>query len=395
MTTQTPWNDNVVDTDPAHQYADLVEADGNEVYSANGIAGDPYPGTTKKTEFSDASYPAMGSWYSTTKMRKPITDIAENTNITFNYCGGAAGGLQAPEATKATQINDTSFVANWDLIRSNNVEYLLDVYYKKHITYNENFSLFLTERNAHGWSGNYAISTVASSSSPCAIMLSAAKDTLTSARFEGPLQSFSFWGMSNGTSGTTLKIEASNGHAWKTLTSGLSLSATPSTYTFGKNNTTSLPDSTVAIRFIFTGSTGNIYIDDVTTTYYGNAYIPEYQNKNVGISAYTSVHPVSKGQTYYYVVRAQNPTFVSPNSNIIKVIPTQERNSVLAKAYISDGNLIVEAHSINGNTLQVYTATGQKIIDREITKGTHSVGSLQPHTLYIVVINGRSFKVIY
>jgi len=394
MTTQTPWNNNEVNIDPAHQYADLVEADGNEVYSASGIAGDPYPGTTRKTEFSDASYPAMGSWYSTTKMRKPITDIAENTNITFNYCGGSNGGVPAPEATKATQINDTSFVANWIPNRSNNIEYCLDVYYKKYITYNEDFTLFRTERNAHGWSGNYAVSTITTHSAPCAIMLNAAKDTLTSATFNEPLQSFSFWGVSDGTSSTTLKIETFNGHTWQTLTSGLSLSATPNTYTFGKSNATALPDSTIAIRFIFPGSSGSIVIDDVATTYYGNAYISGYENKNVGISAYTSVHPVSKNQTYYYVVRAQNPIFVSPNSNIIKVIPTQERNSVLAKAYVSNGNLMVEAHNVNGNTLEVYTATGQKIIDREIAQGVHSVGALQPHTLYIVVINGRSFKII-
>jgi hypothetical protein len=66
----------------------------------------------------------------------------------------------------------------------------------------------------------------------------------------------------------------------------------------------------------------------------------------------------------------------------------------LAKAYVSNGNLMVEAHNVNGNTLEVYTATGQKIIDREIAQGVHSVGALQPHTLYIVVINGRSFKII-
>ena len=70
MTDMTPWNNNTVNNDPTHQYADLVEADGNETYSVVGIEGDPYPGTTKKTEFSDASYPAMGSWYSTSKNEK-------------------------------------------------------------------------------------------------------------------------------------------------------------------------------------------------------------------------------------------------------------------------------------------------------------------------------------
>ncbi|MBP1641239.1 MAG: family metalloprotease domain protein [Bacteroidetes bacterium] len=395
MTTKTPWNDNIVNTEPAHQYADLMEADGNETYSSNGIAGDPYPGTTKKTELSDASYPAMGSWYSTTKMRKPITDITENTNITFNYCGGPNGGLQAPEATKATQITDTCFVANWNSISGNNIEYLLDVYCKKYVSYTEDFTAFLTEKNAHEWSGNYATSTVTYNSSPCAIMLNAANDTLNSILFSGPIQSFSFWGVSDGSSGTTLKIEAFNGHFWKTVASSLALSSTSTTYTFGSTTTTSLPDSTLSIRFIFTGSAGNIYIDDMEASYYGNAYVSGYQNKSMGTFLYTLVHPVSKSQTYYYLVRAQSPVFISPNSNIIQVIPIQGRNSVLANAYVNDGNLIVESHNINNNTLQIYTTTGQKIIDRDIPQGIYKVGALQPHALYIVVINGRSFKVIF
>ena len=156
----------------------------------------------------------MGSWYSTTKMRKPITDISENTNITFNYCGGPNGGLQAPQATKATQINDTSFVANWSQTRNNNIEYCLDVYYKKYISYNEDFTLLQTEKNASGWSGNYATSTIIYNSAPCSIRLNAVKDTLTSALFDGPLQSFSFWGTSDGSAGTTLKTEVFNGHTW-------------------------------------------------------------------------------------------------------------------------------------------------------------------------------------
>jgi M6 family metalloprotease-like protein len=395
MTDMTVWKTGKVNNDPAHQYADLIEADGNETYSANGIAGDPYPGTTKKTEFSDASYPAMGSWYSSTKMRKPITDIVENTNISFNYCGGPNGSLQTPVATKATQINDTSFVANWETIDGNNIEYYLDVYYKDYVSTTENFTAFQTEMNANGWSGQCTANTSMYNSAPCSITLTAGKDTLSTPLFSGTVRSLSFWGMSDGTPGSSLKIEAYNGISWQTLTPALTLSNTPGTYTFSTASTPPLPDGTVKIRFTTTGSTGKLYIDDVTVSYYGNVYLNCYHNANMGTSTSTLVHPVVKNKTYYYVARAQSPIFASPNSNVIAVIPIQNRNSILANAYASNGNLIVEAHDINSNSVQVYTITGQKIISKDITKGIHNLGILQPHALYIVVINGRSFKVIF
>lgn len=395
MTNMTPWINNVVNVDPSHQYADLIEADGNETYSANGIAGDPYPGTSKKTEFSDASYPAMGSWYTSTKIHKPITDISENTDITFNYCGGPDGALTVPVATKATQVNDTSFVANWDVIKGSNIDYYLDVYCKGYVNSTEDFSAFFTETNVNGWSGNYDISSITYNSSPCAINLNAKKDTLVSNLFDGAIRSFSFWGMSDGTPGTSVRIDVYNGTEWQTLQSGLALSLTSATYTYSSSSTPSLPDNIVQIRFIFTGSAGNIYLDDVTASYYGNTYLSGYQNKEMGSATSAEVHPVVKKQTYYYLVRAQSPTLVSANSNIIEVIPVQSRNSVLANAYVSNGNLIVEAHDINSNTVQVYTCVGQKIMEKNITQGSHNLGALQPHGLYLVVVNGRSFKVIF
>jgi M6 family metalloprotease domain len=395
MTAMTAWQTGKVNNDPTHQYADLIEADGNETYSANGIAGDPYPGTTKKTEFSDASYPAMGSWYSSVKMRKPITDISESTNISFNYCGGPYGTLEAPVATKATQINDTSFVANWKTIDGNNIEYYLDVYYQDYVSTTENFTAFQTETNANGWSGHCTASTSMYNSAPCSITLTAGRDTLSSPLFSGAFRSFSFWGMSDGTPGSSLKIEVYNGSYWQTMVPALTLTNTPGTYTFSTSGSPALPNGTTKVRFIATGSTGKLYIDDVTVSYYGNVYLNGYQNADMGISTYTSVHPVVKNKTYYYVVRAQSPIFVSPNSNVIAVIPIQNRNSILANAYASNGNLIIEAHDINSNSVQVYTITGQKIIDKDITKGIHNLGVLQPHALYIVVINGRSFKVIF
>jgi hypothetical protein len=201
--------------------------------------------------------------------------------------------------------------------------------------------------------------------------------------------------MSDGTSGSSLKIEAYNGSYWQALTPALTVTNTPGTYTFSTSGSPALPNGTTKIRFTATGSTGKLYIDDVTVSYYGNIYLNGFHNAEMGISTSTLVHPVVKNRNYYYVVRAQSPVFVSPNSNVVTVIPIQNRNSILANAYANNGNLIVEAHDINSNSVQVYTVTGQKIFDKDITKGIHNLGELPPHGIYIVVINGRSFKVIF
>jgi len=394
MATLDPWNNNLLNVNPSHQYVDLIEADGNETYTTSGIAGDSYPGTTKKTEFSDASYPSMGSWYSATALRQPITDIAENSNITFNFCGGPNGGLTAPVATKATQVSDTSFVANWGTISCSNISYYLDVYQTDYVAETEDFAGFLSQTDANGWSGNYSLNTTTFGSSPCAIKLKTSKNTITSKTYSAPLKAFSFWAMSDGTTGATLKVEAYNGRIWQTIQQAITLTTTPQTISYTGTTTPTLPNGIVQVRFTFSGSSGNVYIDDVTATLLGKSYLANYQNRNVGSAGSCIVNPVIKNVPYFYVVRAQSPVFVSPNSNEIEVIPIQGRNNIFANAYVNQGNLIVEAHEVNSNFLKVYTITGQKIIEKSIEKGATSITSLPKHALYIVVVNGRSFKVV-
>jgi M6 family metalloprotease-like protein len=395
-TTLTPWINNELNVNPAHQYVDLVEANGSELLTASAIAGDPFPGTAGKTAFTDASYPTMGSWYTTADICQPITNITENNYISFDFCGGTNGGLTAPTATKGTEVSDTSFVANWETASSSSIEYMLDVYTYNEITETENFTGFLTQTDADGWRGNYALSTVTYSSSPCAIVLNTSKDTLISKTYSSAIKSVSFWAMSDSsTSGASVKVEAYNGSSWQTVEQAIALSTAPETITLSATSSPALPEGTVQLRFTFSGNSGNIYLDDVSTTHIGKDYLTNYQNINMGNGSLCSVHPVINNTPYFYVVRAQNSIYLSPNSNEIEVIPIKGRNSVLAEAYANQGNLIVEATTINGsNTLKVYTVTGQIILAENIVNGTTTITDLPKHALYIVVVNGRSFKVV-
>jgi M6 family metalloprotease-like protein len=73
-------------TEPDHQCLDIEEADNIQTEASYG--GDPFPGTSNKTEFSDGTIPSMLAW-DNSKTGVRIKDIEENgTKISFNLVKG-------------------------------------------------------------------------------------------------------------------------------------------------------------------------------------------------------------------------------------------------------------------------------------------------------------------
>ncbi len=54
------WDENRVNTNPSHQYVDILEADNHR--SLDDIAGDPFPGTSGKTAITDETQPSLRTW---------------------------------------------------------------------------------------------------------------------------------------------------------------------------------------------------------------------------------------------------------------------------------------------------------------------------------------------
>jgi len=107
---QSVWASNSVNNIPSHQYIDIVEADGELTEESR--AGDPFPGRTGVTEFTDESSPAMSSWTGV-RIGKPITDIKEQDGvISFKVMGGGTG-IASVTALDASNVSPTSFRANW------------------------------------------------------------------------------------------------------------------------------------------------------------------------------------------------------------------------------------------------------------------------------------------
>ncbi len=77
------WNSNCANCDPNNPGLDLMEANSNP----NNRAGNPFPGTSNKTSFTDETTPNSKS-RAGANLNRPINNISENTstgNITFLY----------------------------------------------------------------------------------------------------------------------------------------------------------------------------------------------------------------------------------------------------------------------------------------------------------------------
>lgn len=89
---ETTWWYNTVNNTSNHQRCTIIAAD-NTYNKYSGLAGDPYPGTSGKTELSDTSIPRATLYNANTDgakyMHKPILNIAETDEglISFDFLG--------------------------------------------------------------------------------------------------------------------------------------------------------------------------------------------------------------------------------------------------------------------------------------------------------------------
>ena len=109
---QTAWYENKVNTTKSRQRMTIIPADneastGGDYLDVTQLAGDPFPGTKKKTELTDESTPKASLNRVNTDgkklMHKPITDITEAGGlISFKFMGGE----QAPALVDVPVLED-------------------------------------------------------------------------------------------------------------------------------------------------------------------------------------------------------------------------------------------------------------------------------------------------
>ena len=102
---------NTVNTDPDHQGVDIEEAD--NVKTSATYTGDPFPGATNNTSFTDTTTPSSKSW-ANANTNKPVTNISEGSGvITFDFMQGTTpAGPDAPTNVSGTK-GTGSATLNW------------------------------------------------------------------------------------------------------------------------------------------------------------------------------------------------------------------------------------------------------------------------------------------
>lgn len=101
---------NTINILPSHQGLDVEEAD--NIRSSATYGGDPFPGTSNKTSFTDTTTPNSKSWAGA-NTGKPVTNISESSGvITFDFMGGAPAQLPpvANFNASGTTINEGQVV---------------------------------------------------------------------------------------------------------------------------------------------------------------------------------------------------------------------------------------------------------------------------------------------
>lgn len=105
------WTSNEVNNNANHQYVDIEEADNNKSESTRG--GDPFPGTSNKTQFTKETTPALKTW-SGVGLDADVRNIYEaNGIVSFSVGEMQIDPPAAVEATEATEVGSYAFTANW------------------------------------------------------------------------------------------------------------------------------------------------------------------------------------------------------------------------------------------------------------------------------------------
>lgn len=242
----------------------------------------------------------------------------------FLFCGafalGQDAGLAPPAALPATDVTLTGFIANWEAVPGAD-NYFLDVFRFDDVpptVVHEGFDGYPGVTPA-GWTirnsgGTYTGGGNFGQASP-SVRLEASGHAITTAVFSAAVTNLSFWYKGNGNTVTSfLHVAASNMTGWIeidtiTLTDQ---SAAAAQYGFKKSAGYS------CFRLRYEKILGNVGIDDVSVVYSDGAKEFVLSNVTAGAATSYAVGNLTPG-VYFYVVRAEDGSAASSDSNMIEV----------------------------------------------------------------------------
>ena len=231
--------------------------------------------------------------------------------------------LETPFALEATDVNETSFTANWEDVEGAE-HYRLDVFQiaeGEQVSETEGFDGMSGSNYPAGWSGNggatYYTSVANSGEGIPSFSFTADGRRLQTKIYPEPVSKLSFWYKFTSNTNSSLRVQGSKGgEEWfdiETINQQNILAHT-TTFNFEAENRFK------AFRFILNKPSGggNLAIDDVSVEYFliDTTYI--VQNEIVN-PTFRWVNNLTLGETYIYRVKSYYQTIMSDFSNEISV----------------------------------------------------------------------------
>ena len=332
-----------------------------------------------------------------------LTVKADNYDIFYELKGTATKAIYItrPEALPATNVTQTSCVANW-VEQEKATCYYFSLYSisDKQATEVESFDVFTEDEIPTGWYTNfYTTNKMYTASSPISVIFKTDADTLISKEYFSYVDKISVWVHSYNTNGQ-FYIDGLIDGEW------INILSEKITTTVKKKTLEASLDGKLCRQFRMyyvkaVESNGGLCVDNFATTVF-NA--PDFINKDRKVSkSGTSVTNLKNDKIYYYRVAASDKNekltddpyeYITPYSEPIKVdllggvgvenvftAPTD-----LSFVYLNNGTVAVdlgEEPSANGK-LYVYSVDGRLVT--EISTYTQNVvlSDLVKNNIYIV-----------
>ena len=314
-----------------------------------------------------------------------VADSSPSPMIEFTT-GSVGFSDMIATASQATDITDSSFTANWEMM-DEAVDYNLTVYSCAEgdpYRFILDFAGGISDLPSDWTSSSRSVYNMASYSGKAApsLRMNATGDLLQTGEYTDRISALSFWHRGNGsaTSDNNIVVEGNTPDGWTTLATIPVVSAQN-----GHVETiSSIPEGTVALRLSYTGDAkGSLAIDDIEI-YHGHnvrmTVIDGYDGISAGNTASLSVTGLEASSDYSYTVRGVDAygNLSAPSDYIY--VSTKEAGGV-------EG---IEETPAYSERVSVYDLTGRKVASGKYGDLSKTLVS----GIYIVKTSNKTIKVI-
>ena len=330
--------------------------------------------------------------YSVTSYRSGVVAHSVNTQRL------RTAGLETPIGMAASDVNGTSFTANWEETPYAS-GYLLDVFQLSGqiTTETEGFANGIS--SLAGWSGNASGTYTTTTSSGLAIPsvgFMKDKESLITKQFPDIISKLSFmYRYPSSGIGSSLKVEAQNQSGWDNIDSIVYVNTSKyyPTYTFPVDK------GYTAIKFTYKKNTGNLALDDVTVEHGKVDTLSVLKDIHV-TGNHFNVTGLSNNQQYYYRLRAGLGSSTTGYSELIGVTTVSTGTAPVHHLSYKIGTSPAGIHiyDLKGTeTIRLYSVAGSLLANRSALSGTLTL-PVQTRGIFILQIsdgrNTETYKIV-